>query len=146
MSRDWLAAAEEPSSRDIYGSAEFSSWGRRAEQMVSDPEASDIEVETNFMLEPSLSATCPFMRRLIVLLATDLPPSPFMTPDSTFRLLCELEEEAERHGASELSKRAIARVRQWAEDSLTLSEPDADSAQPALPPVPRAIYYNGGFR
>src|ERR1700712_3851880 len=104
--------------------------------MVSTPEASDIEDEPKLMLEPALSAPCPFMRRLIDLLATDLPPSPFITPDSTFRLLCELEEEAERYGASEPSKRAIARVRHWAEDSLTLSETDADSAQPALPPVP----------
>ena len=96
------------------------------------------------MPEPALPATCPFVRRLIVLLATDLPPSPFMTPDLTFRLLCELEEEAERFGASEPSRRAITRVRQWAGDSLALQGAVTSPRQTTLPTVYRTVYFNGG--
>ena len=96
------------------------------------------------MLEAALPATCPFVQRLIVLLATDLPPSPFMTPDITFRLLCELEGEAERFGASEPSKRAIARVRQWAGDSLGLQRPVTSRGQATLPTVYRTVYFTGG--
>jgi hypothetical protein len=93
---------------------------------------------------PALPATCPFVRRLIVLLATDLPPSPFMTPDLTFRLLCELQDEAERYGASEPSRRAIARVCQWAGDSLGLSKPEASHTRSALPTVYRTVYHSRG--
>jgi hypothetical protein len=93
---------------------------------------------------PALPATCPFVRRLIVLLATDLPPSPFMTPDLTFRLLCELQDEAERYGASESSRRAIARVCQWAGDALGLSKPEASHTRSALPTVYRTVYHSGG--
>jgi hypothetical protein len=93
---------------------------------------------------PALRATCPFVRRLIVLLATDLPPSPFMTPDLTFRLLCELQDEAERYGASEPSRRAIARVCQWAGDSLGLSKPEASHTRSALPTVYRTVYHSRG--
>jgi hypothetical protein len=94
--------------------------------------------------EAALPATCPFVRRLIVLLATELPPSPFMTPDLTFRLLCELEEEAERFGASEPSKRAISRVRQWAGDSLALAKKDVDRTQAARPTIYRTVYHSEG--
>jgi hypothetical protein len=94
--------------------------------------------------ETALPATCPFVRRLIVLLGTDLPLSRFMRSDVTFRLLCELEEEAERYGASEPSKRAIARVRQWAGDSLAPSEPGEDRSRAMLPKVYRTIYYSAG--
>ena len=93
---------------------------------------------------PALPATCPFVRRLIVLLATDMPPSPFMTPDLTFRLLCELQDEAERYGASEPSGRAIARVCQWAGDSLGLSKPEASHTRSALPTVYRTVYHSRG--
>jgi hypothetical protein len=93
---------------------------------------------------PALPATCPFVRRLIVLLATDLPPSPFMTPDLTFRLLCDLQDEAEHYGASEPSRRAIARVCQWAGDSLGLSKPEAGHTRPALLTVYRTVYHSGG--
>jgi hypothetical protein len=93
---------------------------------------------------PALPATCPFVRRLIVLLATDLPPSPFMTPDLTFRLLCELQDEAERYGASEPSRRAITQVCQWAGDSLGLSKPEASHTRSALPTVYRTVYHSGG--
>lgn len=96
------------------------------------------------MLEAALPATCPYVQRLIVLLATELPPSPFMTPDVTFRLLCELEEEAERFGASEPSKRAITRVRQWAGDSLGLQRPVTSRGQATLPTVYRTVYFTGG--
>ncbi|KNY19213.1 hypothetical protein [Methylobacterium sp. ARG-1] len=92
---------------------------------------------------PALPATCPFVRRLIVLLAADLPPSPFMTPDLTFRLLCELQDEAEHYGASEPSRRAIARVCQWAGDSLGLSKPQAGHTRSALPTVYRTVYHSG---
>jgi len=84
------------------------------------------------------------VRRLIVLLATELPSSPFMTPDLTFRLLCELQDEAERYGASEPSKRAIARVCQWAGDSLKLSRPEVSYTRSAPPTVYRTIYHSGG--
>jgi hypothetical protein len=94
--------------------------------------------------EAALPATCPFVRRLIVLLATDLPSSPFMTPDLTFRLLCELQDEAERYGASEPSRRAITRVCQWAGDSLGLSKPEASHTRSALPTVYRTVYHSGG--
>jgi hypothetical protein len=93
---------------------------------------------------PALPATCPFVRRLIVLIATDLPPSPFMTPDLTFRLLCDLQDEAEHYGASEPSRRAIARVCQWAGDSLGLSKPEAGHTRPALLTVYRTVYHSGG--
>lgn len=96
------------------------------------------------MLEAALPATCPYVQRLIVLLATELPPSPFMTPDITFRLLCELEEEAERFGASEPSKRAITRVRQWAGDSLGLQRPVTSRGQATLPTVYRTVYFSAG--
>lgn len=97
------------------------------------------------MLEPALPATCPFVRRLIVLLATDLSTSPFMTPDLTFRLLCELQDEAERYGASEPSRRAIARVCQWAGDSLGLSKPEANHTRVALPAAYRTVYHSEGI-
>jgi hypothetical protein len=96
------------------------------------------------MPDAALPATCPFVRRLIMLLATELPPSPFMTPDLTFRLLCELQDEAERYGASEPSRRAIARVCQWAGDSLGLSRPEASHIRSALPTVYRTVYHSGG--
>lgn len=97
------------------------------------------------MSDAALPATCPFVRRLIMLLATELPPSPFMTPDLTFRLLCELEEEAERFGVSEPSKRAISRVRQWAGGSLALSKPGANHTQAGQPMVYRTTYHSGGI-
>jgi hypothetical protein len=93
---------------------------------------------------PALAATCPFVRRLIVLLATDLPPSPFMTPDLTFRLLCESQEEAERYGASEPFRRAITQVCQWARDSLGLSRSEANHTRSALPTVYRTVYPSRG--
>jgi hypothetical protein len=94
--------------------------------------------------EAALPATCPFVRRLIMLLATELPPSPFMTPDLTFRLLRGLEEEAERFGASDPSKRAISQVRQWAGASLALSKPGANHTQAGQPVVYRTAYHSGG--
>jgi hypothetical protein len=96
------------------------------------------------MPDAALPATCPFVRRLIMLLATELPPSPFMTPELTFRLLCELQDEAERYGASEPSRRAIARVCQWAGDSLGQSKPEASHIRSALPTVYRTVYHSGG--
>lgn len=94
------------------------------------------------MSRPVWSAPCLFLQKLIVLLATDLPSSSFMGPDVTFRLLCELEAEAERYGASEPSKRAIARVRQWAGDSLGLQRPVTSRTHAALPTVYRTVYFS----
>jgi hypothetical protein len=91
------------------------------------------------------SAPCPFLQKLIVLLATDLPASPFMGPDITFRLLCELEAEAECDCAPEPSRRAITRVRQWAGDSLARPKTGADRTQTARPAIYRTVYYSGSF-
>ncbi|GJE15167.1 hypothetical protein FOHLNKBM_6245 [Methylobacterium longum] len=97
------------------------------------------------MPQPVRSPPCPFVHRLITLLAAELPASPFITPEVVFRLLCDLEAEAEYQGASELSKRAIKRVRRWAGDSLTLSNPSADPNPPTLSTTLRTVYYSGSF-
>ena len=61
---------------------------------------------------PSLS--CPFMRRLIVVLGEEEPTSPSRQDVLLFSRLLELEMDAERHGAPEASCRVIGRVRRIA--------------------------------
>ena len=58
---------------------------------------------------PSIS--CPFMRRLIVVLSEDEPAPQSCQDGLLFTRLLELEMDAEKHGASEASCRVIGRVR-----------------------------------
>ncbi len=95
------------------------------------------------MSEMSWPATCPFIRRLVVLLATEPTSLSSVSPDITFRLLCKLEAEAERYEASEASKRAIGQVRQWAGDSLAKGSLGS-SWQSTSPTVYRTIYFSDG--
>lgn len=96
------------------------------------------------MVEATPFVACPFLSRLMALLATEMPSSPFLTPDITFRLLCELEDEAKRFGASESSRHAISRVRQWVGDSLALSKSRSAHRLADQPMVYRTVYHCQG--
>lgn len=61
---------------------------------------------------PSLS--CPFKRRLIIVLSEDVPTPSSRQDALLFNRLLELEMAAERKGAPEASCRVIARVRRLA--------------------------------
>ena len=58
---------------------------------------------------PSLS--CPFMRRLVIVLSEEVPKPSSRQDMLLFNRLLELEMAAEREGAPEASCRVIARVR-----------------------------------
>ena len=58
--------------------------------------------------------TCPFIRRLIVVLSEEEPISPNRQDALLFTQLLELEMDAEKRGASEASRRIIGRVRRIA--------------------------------
>ena len=70
---------------------------------------------------PSIS--CPFMRRLIVVLSEYEPTSPNRQDALLFSRLLELEMDAERHYAPEASCRVIGRVRQLAGTAATVTNP-----------------------
>ena len=72
---------------------------------------------------PSLS--CPFLRRLIVVLGEEEPTSPSRQDALLFTRLLELEMDAERHGASEASCRTIGRVRRIAGTASVIGYPPA---------------------
>ena len=69
------------------------------------------------------SLTCPFMRRLIVVLGEEEPTSPNRQDALLFSRLLELEMDAERHGAPEASCRIIGRVRRIAGTASTKDYP-----------------------
>lgn len=62
----------------------------------------------------SPSISCPFMRKLIVVLSEEAPTSSSRQDTLLFNRLLELEMFAERDGADEASCRVIGRVRRIA--------------------------------
>ena len=72
---------------------------------------------------PSIS--CPFMRRLIVVLSEEEPAPQSQQDGLLFTRLLELEMDAERRGASEASCRVIGRVRRIAGLAVMKAHPPA---------------------
>ena len=70
---------------------------------------------------PSIS--CPFMRRLIVVLSEHDPAPQSRQDNLLFTRLLELEMDAERHDASEASCRVIGRVRRIVGNAVTKPYP-----------------------
>lgn len=71
----------------------------------------------------SPSISCPFMRRLIVVLSEDVPPSSSRQDTFLFNRLLELEMRAEREGATVDACRVIGRVRRIAGIAATKEYP-----------------------